>query len=553
MEDMEKNTIALRLAALAAALGLALIACDRVETSTPEPQRQESASAGDVPTRPAEADPADWCGGHGVPESMCTKCHPELVSKFEAAGDWCAEHGYPESVCPQCHPMAPPEGAAAKHGDDEHEGGHSGHADSGHADSEHTGQRRGVAHDWCAEHALPESKCTKCHPELAADFRDRGDWCAEHGFPESVCPQCHPVEPPEGYVARPFEEGTVIRLQKTEHEARAGIAVAEARVLPMGSGVEAPARLEFDRNRTAAVRAPVSGIVREVLVDLGDRVEAGAPIFVLTSVEVGDLQARERAAREALEVAEANLARHERLEADELVTVREVELTRREVEAARARLASVRGALALTGSSRKGGRFTVRAPRAGSVVERPAVVGAAVDPSTPLATIVDTTRMWAFVDIPARDAGSVRLGQRASISIRGADDVTSVGEVTWISPAVDPRTRTVAVRVELPNPDGRLRAHQFAAATIDVGRARAQVAVPREALQRIDRATVVFVRIDEAVYEPRVVEPGRRSGALVQVRGDLEAGESVVTTGAFLLKTELQSDSIGAGCCEVGE
>ena len=57
------------------------------------------------------ADLSDWCGEHGLPESMCTKCHPELIAKFKAAGDWCDEHGFPESVCPQCNPMTPPAGA----------------------------------------------------------------------------------------------------------------------------------------------------------------------------------------------------------------------------------------------------------------------------------------------------------------------------------------------------------------------------------------------------------------------------------------------------------
>ena len=68
-----------------------------------------------VPTRPAAADPADWCGGHKLPESMCTQCNPSLIPAFQAAGDWCASHGFPESVCPLCHPLAPP-GAPATAG-----------------------------------------------------------------------------------------------------------------------------------------------------------------------------------------------------------------------------------------------------------------------------------------------------------------------------------------------------------------------------------------------------------------------------------------------------
>lgn len=53
--------------------------------------------------------------------------------------------------------------------------------------------------DWCAEHALPESMCAKCNPELASRFQEAGDWCGPHGQPESVCPLCHPMEPPPGH------------------------------------------------------------------------------------------------------------------------------------------------------------------------------------------------------------------------------------------------------------------------------------------------------------------------------------------------------------------
>lgn len=55
------------------------------------------------------------------------------------------------------------------------------------------------ANDWCAEHALPESMCAKCNPELAARYQEAGDWCGGHGQPESVCPLCHPMEPPPGF------------------------------------------------------------------------------------------------------------------------------------------------------------------------------------------------------------------------------------------------------------------------------------------------------------------------------------------------------------------
>lgn len=109
-------------------------------------------------TGAANAAAADWCAGHGLPESKCTQCNPELIPQLRAAGDWCEAHRFPESACPTCNPQAPP------------------------------GAVNAPLADWCVEHGLPESKCTQCNPELIPQFRAAGDLCAEHGFPESVCP-----------------------------------------------------------------------------------------------------------------------------------------------------------------------------------------------------------------------------------------------------------------------------------------------------------------------------------------------------------------------------
>jgi cobalt-zinc-cadmium efflux system membrane fusion protein len=140
------------------------------------------------------------------------------------------------------------------------------------------------------------------------------------------------------------------------------------------------------------------------------------------------------------------------------------------------------------------------------------------------------------------------------VSVEGAgdtDDSSFHGEITWIASEVDPRTRTVTARAEVPNPAGRLRANQFARARIETGAARTAVSVPRQAVQRVGDFDVVFVRTQPGSYEPRVVKR-LGDGAVVQVEGRVQPGDPVVTTGAVLLRTEIMPGSIGAGCCEVG-
>ena len=488
----------------------------------------------------------DWCAGHGLPESKCTKCNPELIPQFKAAGDWCAEHGYPESACPICNPQQPPGAqAAASHGEDEH-----GHAvpEDGHEDGHGHG-----ANDWCAGHGLPESKCTKCNPELIPQFKAAGDWCAEHGYPESACPICNPQQPPSGAGASSaIAPGTRIRFRSPDLEQSSGIGTAPAQQADLDIGVASTARIDFDRNRLADVRAPVGGIVREVLVDLGQEVEAGARLFLLESPRVGDLQGQLGAARQRVEVARANFQRQEDLRQQQIASARQMELAQQELEAAEAALRSLSASLRMTGAAGgQAGRFAVRAPIAGTVVRRPATVGTFATQETSLATIADITTMWALLDVRDADAAAVRLGQPVTLRVDGLPEKTFTGKVTWIAAEVDPRTRTVATRAEVKNPDGLLRAHQFARANIQVAAPAGAVAVPRAAVQRVGEEMAVFVRTGQGLYEPRVVALGRTSDDLVQVSGAIHAGEPVVTVGAFLLKTELSKDSIGAGCCEV--
>lgn len=463
---------------------------------------------------------ADWCGGHGLPESKCTKCNLSLIPQFQAAGDWCAEHGFPESVCPVCNPQQP--------------------STSGH-----------VTADWCVEHALPESACTMCNPRLIPQFQAAGDWCAEHGFPESVCPVCNPQQPPAG-AEQAAIEARVIRLRSPDIEGAAGIRTVTATRSSASATIECTARITFDNDRVADIRAIVPGIIRRVRAELGATIERGAPLFDLESTRVGEIQGALQTARERMRTAQANLTRQQELRASDIASARQVEVAAQELASAQAEARTAEATLRMAGASKgaPSGRYTLSAPIAGTVVRRPAVVGLLATESVSLATIADTTVMWVLCDVPEADAGRVALGQTVAVTTDGGGDDAIQGEVTWIAAEVDPRTRTVTARAEVQNPQGRLRANQFARAKVQTGVPRTAVSVPRTAIQRVGEREVVFVRTAQGVYEPRVVER-HGGGDRVQVEGRVQQGDAVVTTGAVLLRTEIMPGSIGAGCCEV--
>ncbi len=464
---------------------------------------------------------ADWCAGHDVPESKCTKCNPSLIPVFQAQNDWCEAHGFPESVCPVCNPQAPP------------------------------GGRTQPVADWCLEHALPESKCTRCSPNLAEQFKASGDWCEEHGFPESVCPICNPQKPPAG-AEQAAIEGRTVRFRSPAIEEAAGIQTARAERAEAAAFVECTARIAFDGNRLADIRAFVPGVVREVRVELGAAVAAGDPLFELASTRIGEIQGALQTARERMRTAEANLARLRELRRSDIASARQVEVAEQELAGAQAQARAAEATLRMAGAaeSAPSGRYVLSAPISGTIVRRPAVVGLLATEEVSLATIVDTSVMWAFCDVAEADAGRIALHQRLTIDIDRDAAEPFEGEITWIAAEVDPRTRTVTARAEVPNPHGRLRANQFARARIETERPRTAVSVPRAAVQRVADREVVFVRTAPGVYEPRVVRRSR-GGDPVQVKGRVREGDAVVTTGAVLLRTEIMPGSIGAGCCEV--
>ena len=556
------------LVVLIAAL-LVLGACRR-DAAPAEPKAPPTPTAKQSPAPPPPAAPADWCGGHALPESKCTKCNPELIPGFKAAGDWCEEHGYPESACPVCNPQTPPTKAAAAR---DWCGGHAlpeskctkcnpelipAFKEAGDWCEEHgypesacpvcnpqkAPPTTSAAPDWCREHGVPESKCTKCNAALAEGYRAAGDFCEDHGFPESVCPICNPAAPPD---AESLYTGIEVRLRSVDAEQAAGLEVAPAGKADVAPTLEVTARITYDRGRLADARPLIPGIVKEVRADVGDQVIAGAPLFVLESAEGGAMRARLHGAKERVSIARKDLERQSALHEDQVVSQRAVDLARQEKAAAESERRALESTLAATGAS-KGEGFVVVSPLSGTVIARRVLLGARADGEEALATIADTTRMWALLDVPELDAADVRTGLMVTVRVAGVDKPIE-GTISWVATAVDPRTRTVTVRAEVDNARGLLRDQQLARARIELAPATGAVVVPRDAIQRLDDAQVVFVRKSPLVYEPRVVHKGHRAGDFVQVSGRLAAGEEVVVAGAFLLRTELLPGSIGAGCC----
>lgn len=503
----------------AAALAAAVTACSR---SAPAAQAARPPAKA---TAEAHAAAAVKLCEHGVPADLCTQCNPDLVPVFKAQGDWCEEHGVPESQCLKCNPKLTFTAAAP------HE-------------------------DWCKEHAVPESMCTKCNPRLVAKFVEAGDYCREHGYPESICPLCHPDRLPAGKAPPVFPEpGLKVRLASVQTARDAGIETRSAEARKIAKELQVVGQLDFDQNRLAQLSARGEALVVDVKVDVGDDVKAGQPLVVLTSAAVGADQARLGGARARLDAARAALAREEQLAESGLSPRKSLEEARRELAAAQADHDAARSALGAAGAALDGGggHYVLRAPFAGTVVARDAVAGKTASAGQVLVQVADLSTMWAQLEVPEADAALVRPGQAVRILFEGMREQPREAKISRVAAAVDPASRTVRVRVELPNRDRTLKAGVFLRAEIGVTAAHEGLLVPREAVQRAESRTVVFVKRGDNVFEPVAVKTDEAVGELVEVVSGLEPGAEVVTTGAFLLKTEIMKESIGAGCCDLEE
>lgn len=280
---------------------------------------------------------------------------------------------------------------------------------------------------------------------------------------------------------------------------------ASGRVVPRTGGI-------------ARLAAPVSSRITRVHVTVGDRVRPGDPLVTLDVPLLASTAAEADAARDA---AEADWQRAVRLEREGILPAREVE--RRAVERARA----VATALAAHRAADLG---VLRAPIAGTVTRMDAMLGAEVDPATPLVEVVDPRALDVELDVTPATARLVRPGAVVAIDAGGPTPLG--GRVTTVSSAVDPDRRTVAVRVRVTGSE--LRLDQSVTATITLPAMHRAVLVPTAAIVPVgDSAMSVFVVDSAGVVTRRPVTLGPRSDSVAVVVAGLDSGQTVVTTGAF--------------------
>jgi cobalt-zinc-cadmium efflux system membrane fusion protein len=397
-----------------------------------------------------------------------------------------------------------------------------------------------------ADHAEAK-KISDLDQPLAALFAQT----CEHGRKTFECHTCRYEIGVVQASRRIFDEG----LLKTTQVVRERVA------LPLLLTGE----VRFDERRVTHVSVSAQGVVRKVGVTLGDRVKKGQALVEVESVAVGEAEGSYLETKAALRLAESNYQRQTQLRKESISSEKDYLQAKQEYEAAQIRVEAALGKLSRMGvaindarqvtQGSAHGRLVLRAPVEGTVLTMHAVPGEVVKSEASLVTIGDNSIVWVWADLYERDIARVSKQQSegrlaASVSVKAYPDEEFAGTVDFVSPVMEETSRTVKLRVAVPNQQKRLLAGMFASVKVFLPGDQAVTTLPTGAVLDDEGRSFVFIHHHDDYYVRRPVTRGRSWAGRVELTAGLKGGEIVVADGAFLLKSDVLRSKMGAGCAD---
>ena len=370
-------------------------------------------------------------------------------------------------------------------------------------------------------------------------------WMAPANTTEQVKPG-HDEHPPADH-----DDDAVIKLSEAQITA-AGIEIASVGEGVLVRRLFVPGAIVPSGDRIARVAVKLLGTVAELRKRLGESVEKGEVVAVIESREVADAKSEYLAARLTHELQQILVGRAKPLMQSKAMAENEYLRTSTAAENARVRLTAARQKLAALGLTDQQiaelpdvavellRRQDLIAPISGRIAERRVDLGALVGregQESELFVIVNLDVVWVELAVPPADLVSIREGQDITVII-GANRERAQAKITFISPLLDKDTRTARVVATLENPSHVWRPGTFVTAEIPFEEQRAEIVVPKAALQTVKGEQVVFVRRDEG-FMARKVTVGREDDRTIEILSGLSQGERIAVSNTFILKAEL--------------
>jgi cobalt-zinc-cadmium efflux system membrane fusion protein len=351
-------------------------------------------------------------------------------------------------------------------------------------------------------------------------------------------------------------DSTVVVLDKTQLQ-KGHVIVEPVRTQEVVSTLTIPGRLTFSEDQTWHVGAIASGKIENISARVGDSVKANQVLGRLHSHEVHEARAGYQQAQTELERARSaqGYAKQRSDRAQRLLELRAgsrqdletaqadlrnaqaaIEKAQSEVEKERAHLEIFQ--LAIEGTDEEDD-IPILAPAPGLVLERKATVGSVVNSGDDLFVITDISSVWMIAAANEEDLSKLHPGQPVRIQVRAYPDREFAGRILKLGEELDPATRTLQIRIAVPNPHGLLKPEMYATASVHQFGKRPALVIPEEAIQEIDGVPTVFVQDSENEFRARAVEPGTHTDGGIEIVEGLKRGDAVVVKGGFALKSQM--------------
>ncbi len=288
--------------------------------------------------------------------------------------------------------------------------------------------------------------------------------------------------------------------------------------------------VDYDERRMRQINLRVSGWITKLFVDYtGRSVKKGGPLFTLYSPDLVSTQEEYLLAKRTLERVKASTMTHIRSNAEN------------QVESARNRLLlwglTEKQVSQLEQGEKPQMETTIYSPIDGVVTKKTTLQGMYVTPEMNLYEVVDLSVVWVYADIYEYEIPQVKAGQDVTVTLASYPGETFKGRVVYIYPYLSTETRTVKVRMEFPNPDGKLKPGMYGNVEIRIKAGR-KPAIPQEAVLDSGIRKLVFIDRGEGMYEPREVKLGPRLDNYYEILDGVKAGDRVVTSANFLIDSE---------------
>ena len=326
------------------------------------------------------------------------------------------------------------------------------------------------------------------------------------------------------------------------------VADGKAQIAPFVEELRASGRIDFNELYLSRIGANVTGRVSEILAVPGQLVKQGDVLAKITSTELTQSQLAYLKAKSASQLADQAANRAKILFKEDVIALAELQKREAEANSARAEYRAANDQLRVQGMDQisidrlaKSGVIesinNVIATIPGEIVERKINKGQVVQPADALFTVADLSTLWAISEVPESNSYLIRKGQKASLVIPALRHQEIEGTVAHVDSIVNPQTRTVVVRMELPNKEGQIKPGMLATMLIE-SQPIDKLVVPVGAVVREDNHDHVFVRIDDDLYRMVPVKLGPEGRGYRPVLSGLKDGQEIAIDGAYHLNTE---------------